>query len=289
MEWSLLAQGGLNGVMLGVNYALIALGLTLIFGILGIVNFTHGEMYMLGGYVAYYFLGHFGLNFFATLVLAAIIVGLLGCILEILVFRPLTARPNIELTSLIAALGLAWVFQMLAVIVFGELDKNVPSAFSGILRMGGVVITVERLATILIGLCMVVLLNLFLLKTKTGMAIRALAQDKEAAALQGVSVDRISALAFGIGCGLAATSGALVAPIFGVNPSMGGEVILKAFLVVILGGMGSITGAMLGGLVLGFVESFGCLFFRVPTVMVLTFIIIILILIIKPRGLLGHA
>ncbi len=94
MEWSLLAQGGLNGVMLGINYALIALGLTLIFGILGIVNFTHGEMYMLGGYVAYYFFGNFGLNFFATLILAAILIGILGLILEKLIFRPLTTRPQ---------------------------------------------------------------------------------------------------------------------------------------------------------------------------------------------------
>lgn len=289
MEWSLLAQGGLNGVMLGVNYALIALGLTLIFGILGIVNFTHGEMYMLGGYVAYYFFGHFGLNFFATLALSAVLVGALGVILEKFIFRPLTKRPKLELTSLIAAVGLAWVFQMLAIIAFGDLDKNVPSAFKGILRMSGVVITVERLATIVIGLSLVVLLNVFLLKTKTGMTIRAVAQDKEAAALQGVSVDRITALTFGIGCGLAAISGALIAPIFGISPNMGGEVILKAFLVVILGGMGSVPGAMLGGLVLGFVESFGCLFFSVPTVMVLTFSIIILILILKPKGLLGHA
>lgn len=289
MEWSLLAQGALNGVMLGLNYALIALGLTLIFGILGIVNFTHGEMYMLGGYVAYYFFGHFGLNFFLTLALAAILIGFLGVILEKFIFRPLTTRPKLELTSLIAAVGLAWVFQMVAVIAFGDLDKHVPSVFKGIIRMGGVVITVERVATILIGIALIGALNLFLLKTKSGMTIRAVAQDKEAAALQGVSVDRITALTFGIGCGLAATAGALVAPIFGVSPSMGGEVILKAFLVVILGGMGSVPGAMLGGLVLGFVESFGCLVFSVPTVMVLTFSIIILILIIKPKGLLGHA
>jgi branched-chain amino acid transport system permease protein len=289
MEWSLLAQGGLNGVMLGINYALIALGLTLIFGILGIVNFTHGEMYMLGGYVAYYFFGNFGLNFFATLILAAILIGILGLILEKLIFRPLTTRPKIELTSMIAAVGLAWVFQMLAVVFFGDLDKNVPSAFRGIIRMSGVVITWERLSTILIGIGLVGLLNLFLLKTKTGMAIRAVAQDKEAAALQGVSVNRITALTFGIGCGLAAMAGALVSPIFGVSPTMGSEVILKAFLVVILGGMGSVPGAMLGGLVLGFVESFGCLFFSVPTVMVLTFSIIILILILKPQGLIGHA
>ena len=289
MEWSLLAQGGLNGVMLGINYALIALGLTLIFGILGIVNFTHGEMYMLGGYVAYYFFGQFGFNFFATLLLSAVLIGILGIILEKLIFRPLTTKPKLELTSLIAAVGLAWVFQMIAVIAFGDLDKHVPSAFKGIIRVSGVVITVERLSTILIGVALMALLNLFLIKTKTGMSIRAVAQDKQAAALQGVSVDRVTALTFGIGCGLAAASGALMAPIFGVSPNMGSEVILKAFLVVILGGMGSIPGAMLGGLLLGFVESFGCLFFGVPTVMVMTFSIIILILILKPQGLLGHA
>jgi branched-chain amino acid transport system permease protein len=288
MEWTLLAQGGLNGVMLGLNYALIALGLTLIFGIMGIVNFAHGEMYMLGGYVAYYLFGQFGLNFFATMAGAAVIVGALGVLLEIFIFRPLTIRPKIELTSLIAALGLAWVIQMLAVIAFGEQDKKVPSAFSGIINMGGVVITVERLAAILIGVSMVVILSLLLMRTKTGRAIRAVAQDKEAAALQGVDVSRISALSFGIGCGLASVAGALVAPIFVINPSLGSEVILKAFLVVILGGMGSIPGAMLGGLVLGFIESFGCLFFSVPTVMVLTFILMIVILIVRPQGLLGH-
>jgi branched-chain amino acid transport system permease protein len=121
-----------------------------------------------------------------------------------------------------------------------------------------------------------------------GIAIRAVAQDKEAAALQGVQVSRISSLSFGIGCALAGSAGALMAPIFSVSPFLGGEVILKAFLVVILGGMGSIPGAMLGGLVLGFIESFGSLFFTVPTVSAITFSLIILILIVRPQGLLGH-
>jgi branched-chain amino acid transport system permease protein len=288
MEISLLLQGGLNGVMLGLNYALIALGLSLIFGIMGIVNFAHGEMYMLGGYVAYYLVGRFGLNFFVTIVAAVIMVGLLGVFLEKVLFRPLTMRPKEALTSLIAAVGLAWVLQMLAVICFGDLDRNVPSAFKGIIRMGGVVITKERLATIIIGIALIVLLNLFLLRTRMGRAIRAVAQDKEAAALQGVQVGRVSSLSFGVGCALASAAGALMAPIFSINPFLGGEVILKAFLVVILGGMGSIPGAMLGGLVLGFTESFGSLFFTVPTVSVITFILIIIILIVRPQGLLGH-
>ena len=288
MEISFLIQGGMNGVMLGLNYALIALGLSLIFGIMGIVNFAHGEMYMLGGYVAYYLVGRFGLNFFVTIIAAVIMVGLLGVFLEKFLFRPLTTRPREALTSFIAAVGLAWVLQMLAVICFGDLDRSVPSAFKGILRMGGVVITKERLATIIIGIALIVLLNLFLLRTRIGGAIRAVAQDKEAAALQGVQVGRISALSFGIGCALASAAGALMAPIFSINPFLGGEVILKAFLVVILGGMGSIPGAMLGGLVLGFTESFGSLFFTVPTVSVITFTLIIIILILRPQGLLGH-
>ena len=288
MEITLLLQGGLNGVMLGLNYGLIALGLSLIFGIMGIVNFAHGEMYMLGGYVAYYLVGRFRFNFLTTMIAGVVIVGLLGALIEKTLFRPLTTRPKEALTSLIAAVGLAWVLQMLAVICFGELDRNVPSAFKGIIHMGGVVITKERLAAIIIALVLVSLLTLFLMKTKIGMAIRAVAQDKEAAALQGIQVSRITSLSFGIGCALAGAAGVLMAPIFCVSRFLGCEEILKAFLVVILGGMGSIPGAMLGGLVLGFIESFGSLFFTVPVVNAITFVLIIIILIVRPQGLLGH-
>jgi branched-chain amino acid transport system permease protein len=288
MDATILAQGALNGVMLGLSYALVALGLSLIFGIMRIVNFAHGEMFMLGGYITYYLFGVYGINYFATLMTAVFIIGLLGMILEKAIFRPLTNRPEVALTSLIAAVGLAWVFQMLAVIFFGEQDKDIPTVFKGIIRLGGLMITWERFAAILIGIGLVLLLNLFLLKTKFGKAIRAVAEDKEAAALQGIQVARISSLSFGIGSGLAAAAGAIIAPIFIVSPSMGGEVILKAFLVVILGGMGSIPGAMLGGLVLGFLESYGGLFFSVPVMSVITFILIILILIVRPQGLLGR-
>jgi branched-chain amino acid transport system permease protein len=288
MEITLLSQGALNGVMLGLNYALIALGLSLIFGIMGIVNFAHGEMYMLGGYVAYFMIGQYGLDFFSAIIGAVVITGLLGMFLEKIIFRPLTTRPKEALTTLIAAVGLAWVLQMLAMLSFGDLDRNVPSTFRGIINMGGVVITKERLVTIIVAIALVALLNLFLLRTRLGSAIRAVAQDKEAAALQGIRVTRISALTFGIGCALAGSAGALMAPIFFVSPFLGGEVILKAFLVVILGGMGSIPGAMLGGLILGFIESFGSLFFTVPTVSAITFVLIIFVLIIKPQGLLGH-
>jgi branched-chain amino acid transport system permease protein len=288
MEFFLLVQAVVNGVMLGLFYALIALGLSLIFGIMGIVNFAHGEMYLLGGYVAYYLFGTFGLNYFAAMIAALILIGGLGALLEKIIFRPLTARPQMALTSMIAALGLAWVFKMMAIICFGELDKKVPSVFKGIIHIAGAVLSKERLAAIIIGTVLISMLNLFLLRTKAGNAIRAVAQDKEAAALQGVNVNRISALSFSIGCGLAASAGVLMAPIFVINPSVGSDVILKTFLVVVLGGMGSIPGALLGALLLGFIESFGCLFFNVPTVSVLSFILILIILLVRPQGLLGR-
>lgn len=289
MEISLLLQGIVNGVMLGLFYALIAVGLSLIFGILGVVNFAHGEMYMFGGFIAYFFLGKFGVNFVVTILASMFIVGLIGVALEKVIFRPLTARPQMELTSLIAAVGLAWIFQMLAVIIFGELDKHVPSSFKGIINLWGAIFTLERLSVIIIGFIVILMLNLFLLRSKIGKAIRAVAQNKEGAALQGIKVNLITALAFGIGCGLAGVAGVLMAPIFGINPFVGNEVILKAFLVVILGGMGSIPGALMGGLVLGFIESFGYLFFQVHTVSVISFVIILFILIFRPQGILGRA
>lgn len=289
MEISLFLQGIINGVMLGLFYALIAVGLSLIFGILGVVNFAHGEMYMIGGFIAYFVVGKFGGNFFISILASLFIVGLIGVALEKMIFRPLTARPQMELTSLIAAVGLAWILQMLAVIIFGELDKNVPSSFKGIINLWGTVFTLERMSVIIIGFLSILMLNLFLLRTKIGKAIRAVAQNKEGAALQGIHVNRITALAFGIGCGLAGVAGVLMAPIFGINPFVGNEVILKAFLVVILGGMGSISGALVGGLVLGFIESFCYLFFQVHTVSVITFVIILLILIFRPQGILGRA
>jgi len=278
-------QGITNGIMLGIFYALIALGLSLIFGIMGIINFSHGQMYMLGGFVAYYFFSQLHLNYFVTIITAMIMVGLLGGVFERIIFRPLIDQ---ELNAFIASLGMAWVLEMLAAIFFGPLDKNVTPPFKGVVHVIGVVFTTQRLLTVLIGLVLVMGLYLFLMQTKTGKAIRAVAQNKEAATLQGINADRISTLSFAIGCALAGAAGVLMTPTFVINPFIGSEIILKCFVVIILGGMGSIIGPLVGGLFLGFVESFGCLFVTVPSVTLITFVIIILILLLRPQGLLGH-
>ena len=286
MPIELLIQALLNGFGLAVVYILVALGLTLIFSILEVINFAHGEFYMLGGFAAYYLSAVGGLNYVATLVLAMLLVGLAGVVAERLVFRHLRGK---TLNAFIVSLGLLWVLQATAQLSFGVLDKSVPSAVSGIVRLGGVIVSRERMFVILTAVALIVGLYLFLKFTRTGQAMRAVAQDAEAAALQGVNIELTSALGFGIGCALAGAAGALLAPIFAVSPTMGALPVVKAFIIIIVGGMGSLPGAVLGGLLLSAVEGVGTLFMSSAAVNILGFLMVIAILLLRPRGLLGAA
>ena len=286
MPIELLIQAVLNGFGLAVVYILVALGLTLIFSILEVINFAHGEFYMLGGFAAYYLSAVGGLNYVATLVLAMLLVGLAGVVAERLVFRHLRGK---TLNAFIVSLGLLWVLQATAQLSFGVLDKSVPSAVSGIVRVGGVIVSRERLFVILTAVALITGLYLFLKFTRTGQAMRAVAQDADAAALQGVNIELASALGFGIGCALAGAAGALLAPIFAVSPTMGALPVVKAFIIIIVGGMGSLPGAVLGGLLLGAVEGVGTLFMSSAAVNILGFLMVIAILLLRPRGLLGAA
>jgi len=282
----LLVQALLNGFGLAMVYVLVALGLTLIFSILEIINFAHGEFYMLGGYVTYYVFAVFGLNYFATLGLAILAVGLAGVVAERLIFRYLRGK---TLNAFIVSLGLLWVMQAGAQLSFGVLDKPVPSAFSGIVRAFGLVISVERLVVSLSSVVLITGLYLFLRWSRPGRAMRAVAQDADAAALQGVDIELVSALGFGIGCALAGGAGGLLAPLFAVSPAMGALPVVKAFIIIIIGGMGSLPGAVVGGLLLGSVEGLGSLFFGSAAVNVLGFLVVILVLLVRPRGLFGGA
>jgi branched-chain amino acid transport system permease protein len=280
----LLVQALLNGFGLAMVYVLVALGLTLIFSILEIINFAHGEFYMLGGYVTYYAYALFGLNYFATLGLAILTVGLAGIVAERLIFRDLRGK---ALNAFIVSLGLLWVMQAGAQLSFGVLDKPVPSAFSGIVRAFGLIISVERLVVTLCALVLIVGLYLFLRLSRPGRAMRAVAQDADAAALQGVNIEAVSALGFGVGCALAGGAGGLLAPVFAVSPAMGALPVVKAFIIIIVGGMGSLPGAVLGGLLLGGVEGLGSLFMGSAAVNILGFLMVIVVLLVRPRGLVG--
>jgi len=282
----LLVQALLNGFGLAMVYVLVALGLTLIFSILEIINFAHGEFYMLGGYVTYYAYALFGLNYFATLGLAILTVGLAGVVAERLIFHDLRGK---ALNAFIVSLGLLWVMQAGAQLAFGVLDKPVPSAFSGIVRVLGLVISVERLVVTLSAIVLIVTLYLFLRLSRPGRAMRAVAQDADGAALQGVNIEAVAALGFGVGCALAGGAGGLLAPVFAVSPTMGALPVVKAFIIIIVGGMGSLPGAVLGGLLLGGVEGLGALFMGSAAVNILGFLMVIAVLLVRPRGLVGGA
>ncbi len=286
MTPDLLIQSTIIGLSIGSIYILMALGLTLMFGMMHIINFAHGAIYMLGAFAIYYIFSQWGAPYFAAFVLAMLLLGTFGYLVERSIYRPI--KGGIEPT-LVALLALTTFLQAAGYPVFGQLDKHVPPVFHGTRNVLGVMISVERLMIIPMAGALVVGLNLFINKTKMGAAMRAIEQDKEAAALQGVNVHVVNGLAFAIGFALAAASGALMAPIFKLDPMMGEQPLLKAFIIIILGGLGSIPGAILGGLMLGLIDSIVATALGAEPAFLLSFVFIILLLLFKPTGLFGYA
>lgn len=286
MTAGLLVQSAVIGVSIGSIYILMALGLTLMFGMMHIINFAHGAVYMLGAFVIYYVFFQGGVPYFAAFVIAMVLLGAFGYLVERAVYRPI--KGGIEPT-LVALLALTTFLQAAGYPVFGQLDKHVPPVFQGTRSVFGVMISVERLMIIPLAGILVIGLYLFINKTRLGAAMRAIEQDKEAASLQGVNVNMINGLAFGIGFALAAAAGALMAPIFKLDPMMGEQPLLKAFIIIILGGLGSVPGAIVGGLMLGLVDSIVATALGAEPAFLLSFVFIILLLLWKPSGLFGHA
>jgi branched-chain amino acid transport system permease protein len=285
MTFALFVQSTVIGLSVGSIYILMALGLTLMFGMMHIINFAHGAVYMLGAFVIYYFFAQWGTPYFFAFLLSMVLLGVFGFGVERYIYR--TVKGGIEPT-LVALLALTTFLQAAGYPVFGPLDKDVPSVFTGTHNILGVLVSAERLVIIPAAAVLVLALYLFINKTKVGGAMRAIEQDKEAAALQGVNVHFVNALAFAVGFALAAASGALMAPIFKLDPMMGEQPLLKAFIIIILGGLGSIPGAILGGLMLGFVDSIVATALGVEPAFLLSFVFIILLLLFKPNGLFGY-
>jgi branched-chain amino acid transport system permease protein len=278
-------QGIFNGLVMGWIYVLVALGLTIVFSIMGIVQFAHGEIYMLGAYCTYWIAVVLGLNVFIALLLAALIMGLVGIILERLLFRRF--RGQIE-GSIIVAIGLILLLQTIAAIGFGTQDKWIPTTIPGVLNIWNIKIPWERALSVITGIILVLALFLFIRKTKIGQAMVATSQDIEAATLQGINVNRVSMVSMAIGCALAAVAGSLMGAIFGVQPVMGSYAMEKGIAVIILGGLGSIWGAVIGGLLLGLIDGLIPLGANTTVASIIGFSLIVLILIVKPQGFLGH-
>jgi branched-chain amino acid transport system permease protein len=286
MTASLLVQSAVIGLSIGSIYILMALGLTLMFGMMHIINFAHGAVYMLGAFVIYYVYFQAGMPYFVAFAAAMVLLGIFGYLVERGIYRPI--KGGIEPT-LVALLALSTFLEAAGYPVFGQLDKHVPPVFEGTRNILGVSLSVERLMIIPIAAALVAGLYLFINQTKIGAAMRAIEQDREAAALQGVNVNFINGLAFAVGFALAAAAGALMAPIFKLDPMMGGQPLLKAFIIIILGGLGSIPGAIFGGLILGLIDSVVATALGAEPAFLLSFVFIIVLLLFRPAGLFGHA
>lgn len=281
----MLWQGIINGLSAGLIYVLVALGVTLVFGIMRIIQLAHGEMYMLGAHTVYYACVVLGINVFLSFVIAATSTGLVGMIVERFLLRRF--RGAIE-PSVVVAIGLVLLLQTFAVVAFGSNEKNIPRLIPGILTAWGIRISWDRVLAVIVGASLVFALYLFIRGTKVGQAMIAISQDRDAASLQGINVNRISSITMAIGCALAAVAGGLMGSIFSVEPFMGSFAISKGLAVIILGGLGSIPGAVIGGLILGLIDGVVPLYYSTTVAHIVGFASIIVILIIRPKGLMGR-
>jgi branched-chain amino acid transport system permease protein len=281
-------QHVLNGLLLGGTYALLGIGLTLIFGLMSVVNFAHGEFYTLGAYMTYATIAVAGLPFVAG-VLVAIAVGmLLGALAERVLLRPLGGA-SID-TVMLVMIGLWITMQNSELLAWGGVAKAIEHPFpTEPVGLGPVSVAPLRLFVLGAVLLLILGSHLLINRTRVGTAMRATFQDRETAALMGIDVPRIHTLTFAFGSGLAAAAGALLGSVFLVYPSMGDLASLKAFCVVILGGLGNVTGALLGGLILGLAEEFGAGYISSGYRDAVGFIIIIVVLVVRPSGLFARA
>ena len=275
-----------NGAVLALNYALIALGITLIFSIMNILNFAHGQMFMLGGFVVYYCYARFGLNYFVALAAAAVTLAVVGILFERLFARVLAVAKREE-NSMLLAVGMALLLESLALAFFGEKQRGVPSVVEGIFRIGDAFLPANRALVMGVSFALIVALLLFVRFTKPGRALRAVAQDREVTHLMGVEVDRIKMLGFSLGAALAGVAGGLLVSINGVNSGIGTEISIKAFIMIMLGGAGVVSGAIMGAIALGFGESIGQHIFTGSLTPLLIFIAVITFLMTRPQGIMG--
>ncbi len=283
-----MTQALVDGCVLSANYALIALGITLIFSIMNLLNFAHGQMLMIGGFMVYYVYGVFHLPFALGLLAAALVLGLIGAGFERFLFRRVLRVAMREENSMLLAVGTALLLENVALFLFGEKQRGVPETVSGVVQFAGAFLPYQRLEVFLVALVLILGLLYFVQYTRPGRAMRGLAQDRDAARLMGVNVDRTAMMGFAIGAGLAGLAGGLLVTVQGVNAGIGTDISIKAFIMIMIGGAGVVGGAILGAVVLGFAESIGYAYLPGSLTYLLIFLALILFLVIRPRGIMGH-
>ena len=279
----------INGVSIGAVYAIIALGYTMVYGIAKMLNFAHGDVIMVGAYISFCVTNYLGLPAVVSILVAMVVCTVLGILIEGLAYKPLRGTPS--LAVLITAIGVSYLLQNAAQLIWGAAPKNFTSivTFQPISVAGGeLVITGEAIITILASALIMVLLTLFTTRTKTGKAMRAVSEDRAAAQLMGINVNRTISLTFAIGSALAAIAGGLLcSTVPTLQPTTGSMPGIRAFTAAVIGGIGSMPGAMLGGILLGIIETFSKKYISTEFSDAIVFAVLIVILLVKPAGLMG--
>ncbi len=279
-----------NGFYLGAQYALIALGLTLIFALMNILNFAHGQLYVIGGFVTYTIYGQLGLPFVVALFAAAATLAVVGALIERFLFRTVIKRSVREESTMLLAAGIAFFLDAVILLVFGEKQRGVPKIVNGVFNWDfRLIMPYDRILIGFLAIISIAAFVLYMQYSKTGRAQRALAQDRVAAQLMGVNVDRYSMIGFALGAMLAGVVGGLLVTITGVNSGIGGPISIKAFMMVMIGGAGVISGAIAGGFILGMMESVGLTVLHAygDITYLMIFASLMVFLSIRPQGLMG--
>lgn len=284
-----------NGLITGLVFALMASGLTLIFSVLKIVNFGHGVLYMAGGYASYYAITLSGISPIGGVLAAMIALFLFGVLFEYSILSPMYTEKvaRKDEYAIIVTFALTLLFEKLAILTFGPFSKNPPSFIKGILEIGPLFITYDRIVAASASIVLLVVLDYFMTRTKLGQGLDAVSQSRESAAVIGINPRKMYLWAFGIGSALTASAGALVGPIYSLSPTMGDVPDIQSFIIVVLGGMGSIRGAMVGGVLLGLVEAFGTGYLPDPSrasaySKAFGALLLVLTLLFRPNGLFGR-
>ena len=279
-----------NGLYLGAQYALIALGLTLIFSLMNVLNFAHGQMYVFGGFVTYTVVAQLGLPFIVGLIASAVVLAVMGALIEKFLFRPVIRKSKRDESTMLLAAGIAFFLDAVILLLFGEKQRGVPKIVNGVFNWDmRLIMPYDRILIAALAVALIVSFILFMQYSRTGRAMRALAQDRMAAQLMGVDVDRYSMIGFAMGAMLAGLVGGLLVTITGINLGMGGPASVKAFLMIMIGGAGVISGAIAGGFILGMMESVGLTVLAAygDVTYLVIFVTLMIFLAIRPQGLMG--
>jgi branched-chain amino acid transport system permease protein len=277
----------INGLTQSCTYMTMAFGMVLVFSILGILNWTHGQFYMLGAFVVYYAVTAAGIPFPLSMLVSAVVIGGLGMLVEKLIIERVSvssAEGALYVTA--ATIALIFFFEGAASMLFGLQDKGLAMVLPGVLDLGSFSVSYQKIAVVIFTVVIMVAMYIVLSHTRVGLAIRAAAQEPDAASLYGINVKRVSLLVMGIGCALAAMAGSIMAPVYVVNPFIGRIPMIMSLLAIIIGGLGSLTGAIVGGIILGFLNSVIAYYLSYFSEVVL-FLLVIILLLFRPQGLFG--